>query len=145
MENKGVFTKIFAIAGTVLTWFPLLAPIVFLLAGLVTRGVFRFDYLMPAELFPSALAGGALLFWAAFRAKASISLIGWGLGSAVFLLVGSQTLAVVTGLANGTSKTTVNFAYAVVLAALIGFVLALVAVGVGGALLLRNVFKKDSS
>jgi hypothetical protein len=144
MENKGVFTKIFAIAGTVLIWFPLLAPIVFLLAGLVTRGVFRFDYLMPAELFPSALAGGALLFWAAFRAKARISLIGWGLGSAVFLLVGSQTLAVITGLANGTSKT-VNWAYAVVLAALIGFVLALVAVGVGGALLLRDVFKKDSS
>ena len=140
MGNKGVFTKILAVLGTVLVWFPLLAPIAFSVVRLIRGGIFLFDYLMPAELFPSALAGGALLFWAAFRAKARISLIGWSLGSAVFLLVGSQALAVVTGLASSVTDPT-GWVYAVVLGALIVFVLALVALGVGGALLLRDVFK----
>jgi hypothetical protein len=141
MGNKGVFTKILAVLGTVLVWFPLLAPMAFSAVRLIRGGIFLFDYLMPAELFPSALAGGALLFLAAFRAKARISVIGWGLGSAVFLLVGSQALAVVTGLASSVTDPT-GWVYAVVLAALIAFVLAfLLVVGVGGVLLLRDVFK----
>jgi hypothetical protein len=141
MGNKGVFTKILAAAGTVLVWLPVLAPVAFSAVRLIRGGIFLFDYLMPAELFPSALAGGALLFWAAFRAKARISLIGWSLGSAVFLLVGSQALAVTTGLASGAADPS-GWVFAVVLGALVVFVLALVALAVGGALLLRDVFRE---
>ena len=141
MEKKDAFTRILVIAGIVLVWFPLLAPILFMLAGLIRSGRFRFDYLMPAELFPFALAGGLILLWAALRANIWVKLIAWGLGGAVFLLVGSQGLALVTGLANGTTEPG-GWAWALVVAALVGFVLALVAVGVGGALLLRDVFKK---
>jgi hypothetical protein len=140
MKNKGVFTKTLAIAGTVLVWFSLLAPVVFLLGGILTRGMFRFDYLMPAELFPSSLAGGVLLFWAALRARVHRGLIGWGLGGAIGLLAGSQVLAVVTGLASGETGPT-GWAWAIVLAALIGYTLALIATGVGGVLLLRDLFK----
>jgi hypothetical protein len=140
MGNKGVFTKMLAIVGAVLVWFPILAPVLLLMAGLLGEGVFRFDYLMPAELFPFALLGGLMMLWASLRAKVHLKLIAWGLGAAVVLLGGSQGLAVVTGLANGTT-TPGGWALPLVLAALIGFIIALVAVGVGGVLLLRDVYK----
>ncbi len=140
MEKKDVLTKILAIAGTVLVWFPILAPILISVAAFITERMFRFDYLMPAELFPFALVGGSLLLWAALRARAQRKLIGWGFGTAVFLLLGGQGLAVVTGLASG-ETTPAGWRMAVVLAALIAYDLALVAVGVGGVLLLRHLFK----
>ena len=141
MGNKGIFTKLLVIVGSVLIWFPLLAPILLLLAGLITEGVFRFDYLIPAELFPFTLLGGLMLLWAAARAKVHLKLIAWGLGAAVVLLGLSQVLAVVTGLANGTVGPG-GWEWALTLVGLIGFIGALVVVGVGGALLLRDVFKR---
>jgi hypothetical protein len=142
MEKKGIFTKILAIVGTVLVWFPILAPILFSMVVFLRAHMFRFDYLMPAELFPSALAGGALLLWAALRARAQRKLIGWSLGAAVILLFGGQGLAVVTGLASGESEPT-GWKMAIVLGTIVGYALALVAVGVGGVLLLRDLFKQS--
>jgi len=140
MKNKGTFTKILTIVGIVLVWFPLLAPIIFSV-GLYTRArVFHFDYLMPAELFPFALAGGLLLIWAAIRARSQRGLIGWGLGIAAGLLVGGQALAVATGLASGETEAT-GWQWALVLGSLIAYILALIAVGVGGVLLLRDLYK----
>ena len=88
MEKKNILTKILAIAGTALAWFPILAPVVLSIPGLIAERVFRFDYLMPAELFPVALVGGGLLLGAALRARSRRGLIGWGLGIAAGLLVG---------------------------------------------------------
>ncbi|HEX6384498.1 MAG TPA: hypothetical protein VF177_07500, partial [Anaerolineae bacterium] len=65
MEKKGILTRILAIVGTVLVWLPILAPVMFSMAAIIEERVFRFDYLMPAELFPVALVGGGLLIWAA--------------------------------------------------------------------------------
>ncbi|MBI5944663.1 MAG: hypothetical protein HY864_09860 [Chloroflexi bacterium] len=140
MEKKDVLTKILAIAGTALVWLPLLAPIFFAVAAFMADGVFRFDYLMPAELFLFALAGGGLLIWAALRAHIHWKLIGWGLGIAVGLLVGAQALAEATGLASGEIEPA-GWPWTIVLTALIAFTLALIAVGVGGILLLRELFK----
>jgi peptidoglycan/LPS O-acetylase OafA/YrhL len=140
MEKKSVLTKILAIAGTVLVWFPILAPILLSVAVIITEHIFRFDYLMPAELFPAALAGGVLLLWAALRARSHRRLIGWGLGIAVGLLVFGQVLAVVTGLASGETDPA-GWWWALVLSAIIVYSLALVVTGVGGVLLLRDLFK----
>ena len=140
MENKSTLTKILAIVGTVLAWFPLLAPVLISIIFLVQEGIFRFDYLMPAELFPFALAGGLLLLWAAIRARARLKLIGWSLGIAVGMLVGGQALAVVTGLASGETEPA-GLPWALVLGSLIAFTLALIAVGVGGIMLLIDLFK----
>jgi len=140
MEKKGVLTKILAIVGTVLVWFPILAPIV-ISAVVTTRSHrFRFDYLMPAELFPFALVGAGLLIWAALRARSRRGLIGWGFGIAVALLVIGQVLAVVTGLASGETEP-VGWPWAVVLTSLVVYSLAIVVTGVGGILLLRDLFK----
>ena len=140
MNDKTLLTKILAIVGTILAWFPLVAPVLLTIAFLISTGTFRFDYLMPAELFLFALAGGGLLIWAAWRARAHLKLISWGLGSAVFFLVGGQALAVVTGLASGEREPS-GFWFVLVLTSLGFFVLALIVMAVGGVLLSRDLFK----
>jgi hypothetical protein len=140
MEKKGVLTKILAIVGTMLVWFPILAPVLLSMAVIIQEHMFRFDYLMPAELFPATLVGGGLLIWAALRARSRRGLIGWGLGIAVGLLVGGQVLAVVTGLASGETEPA-GWWWALVLASIVIYSLVLVVIGVGGVLLLRDLFK----
>ena len=139
MLKKDTGTKALAAAGTALTWFPILAPFVLGLVFRVARGWFRFDYLMPAELFPSALVGGGLLLWAAIRVRSNRRLIGWSLAAAVCMLVGGQALAVVTGLASGEAEP-VGFWWALVILSLVAYVLSVAAMGAGGIRLLRELF-----
>jgi hypothetical protein len=140
MAKKDAFTKILAIAGTALVWLPILTPIFFTAVFLLAKHVFRFDFLMPAELFLVALAGGMLLIWAAIRARSPRGLVGWSLGVAGLCLVGGQALGVVTGLASGKTSPG-GWQWALVLASLLVYTLALVAIGVGGVVLLRDVFR----
>jgi hypothetical protein len=140
LGNKGSFTKILAILGAVLIWLPILAPFVFALVSFMGDGKFRFDYLMPAELFPLALIGSGLLLWAAFRARRYFKLIGRALGAALILLFGGQALASITGLASGAIEPT-GWQMALVTASIIAYALALVVIGVNGILLLRVLFK----
>lgn len=142
MKNQNLLTKTLAVVGTILAWFPILAPIVLAFAALFTRGRFLLDFLMPAELFPFALAGSLLLLWASVRAHSHLKLIAWGLGIAIILLVGSQAIAVVTGLASGAIEPS-GFWFALVLTVFAGFVAALIVVDVGGILLLRDLFRKS--
>lgn len=142
MEKKGLFTKILAISGTVFVWIPILAPVLFSLMLFSRSGFFRFDYLMPAEFFPVALVGGVLLLWAALRAHSHRRLIGWSLGIAVLMLFGGQALAVVTGLASGETEPA-GWQWALVVASLAVYSLALVVMGIGGILMLRDLFRID--
>lgn len=145
MENKGLSTKILAIGGTVLVWFPVLAPILLAAVGFARMGMFRnFDYLMPAELFPVAVLGGLMLLWAAIRARSRRGLIGWSLGAAFVLPVIGQVVASVTGLASG-AREPVGWQWALVLASLVAYSLALVITGVGGVMLLYDLFKPSRS
>ena len=68
------------------------------------------------------------------------ALIAWGLGLAAGMLVGSQGLAVVTGLASG-ERAPAGVWWALVVASLVVYTLALVAMGAGGVLLLRDLFR----
>ncbi len=144
MRRKSGLTKTLAIIGTALVWLPILAPVLLSVAVVIMYRVFRFDFLMPAELFPAILVGGGLLIWAALRAHSHWRLIGWGLGIAIGLLVGAQTLAVVTGLASGETEPA-GWWWGLVLALTAVFSLAIVVVGVGGVLLLRDLFKTPRS
>ncbi len=144
MGKKDILTKILAIAGTALVWFPILAPVVISVSGFIAERMARFDFLMPAELFPAVLAGGGLLVWAALRARSRRGLIGWGLVAAVGMLVGGQALAVATGLASGDAEPA-GWPWALVLASIGVYSLALVVVAVGGVLLVRDLFRHPSS
>ncbi len=135
-----ILTKVLAVVGTVLVWFPILAPVVLAVLGFIADGLFRFDFLMPAELFPAALVGGGLLMWAALRARSRRGIIGWGLVAAVGSLVGGQALAVATGLASGDAEPA-GWQWALVLASIGIYSLALVVIAAGGVLLVRDLFK----
>ncbi len=103
-------------------------------------GIFRFDFLMPAEFFPLVLIGGVLLFWAARRAHAQQKFIGWSLAVVVGFLFICQGLAVVTGLASGETEPA-GWPLFAVLGTLIVYILGVVGIGVGGIFLLRDLFK----
>jgi hypothetical protein len=89
MEKKDAFTKIIAIVGTVVMWFPILAPVLISVMYFSEEGVFIFDYLIPAELFLVVLIGGVLLTWAALRRHVQ-KLIVWSYGLAIGLLFGAH-------------------------------------------------------
>ena len=117
-----------------------MATIVTAAAGSITSRTLRFDYLMPAELFPFVLAGGGLLLWAALWARLRREAIGWGLAMILALLIGGQALAVASGLASGETEPA-GWIWALVIASLVGYTLALVELGIAGLLLLRDVFQ----
>ena len=101
----------------------------------LTEKVWRFDYLMPAELFLLALVGGGLLMWALIRARSHQRVVVWAFAIAAFLLVGGQVFAEVTGLASGAADPA-GWRWSLAIA-------ALVAMGVGGLQLIRELFKRD--
>jgi len=140
MENKGVFTKILAVAGTIFVWFPILSPILLTTIFFIQEHIFRFDYLMPAELGLFAFSGGILLLIAAFQMRSHTKLIGWGLGTALITIVGGQALAVFTGLADGSTEVG-GWQWMLVLGSLVVYTLSVVSVGLGGILVLRDLFK----
>ncbi len=139
MKKYDVLTKSLAVVGTTLVWIPILAPILFSVALWIHEGIFLFDYLMPAEFFPIVLVGGGLLIWATARVHSHQRIIGWAFGSAVFLVVGGQVLAEVTGLASGEIEPA-GWQFALVLASLVGYSLALIVIGIGGLQLIRRLF-----
>ncbi len=93
MEKKGVLTKVLAVVGTALVWVPILFTLAISVIGSISDRILRFDYLLPAELFPFALVG-SLLLWAALRARSHQKLIGLGLGAMLVFLIGGQAIAV---------------------------------------------------
>lgn len=139
MKNDKL-TKGLTITGTILAGLPVIAPLLFAIISLIADGKFRFDYLMPAELFFLSLAGAALLIWAAIRAHARLKLILWSLGVGVVLLFGSQGLAMVTGLANGRIGMDSNW-FIVVIGMIILFSLAMVLLFISGILLFKDLRK----
>ena len=144
MAKTGIFTKALAVVGALLAWLPIVATVVISVAGSIRDRVFRFDYLMPAEFFPPALVGGGLLVWAALRARSRRGLIGWSLGLAAGLLVGAQGLAVITGIASGEAAPA-GWRLALVIAFLVGYTAALVALEIGGVLLVRDLWRHSET
>ena len=139
--KKGNLTRLLTIIGTVLVWLPLLAPLILGLVSWSQDGIFRFDYLIPAELFPVTILGGVVLIWAAARANSHIKWISVSLVSAIALLVLDQGIAVVSGLAHG--ETTGGAWLVVVLTGLALFAIADLVLAVGGASLLYGLFKRN--
>jgi len=133
MEKKDTFSKILAIVGTLLVWIPILAPGVFGFVSLGMDGIYRFDYLMPAELGIFAFVGGAMLLWVAIRAKSRQGIIAWGLG------IAAGTIAVLMTFGDVEPG---SLEWAIVVGLLIAYSLVIVVMGVGGILLWRDLLKR---
>jgi hypothetical protein len=140
--KKSIFIKILAIVSTLMVWLPILAPILFSLASIISERIFRFDYLMPAELFPIALTGGGLLIWAALINSLHKKLVIWSFIIASGSLVLGQILAAITGLASGEVDPS-GWPWILVMSSLIIYSLALIGIGIGGLLLLKNTFSNS--
>ena len=140
MDRGSTLTRVLGVGGTVMAWFPIVAPILLTIGFVIGTGQLRFDYLMPAELSLVALVGAALLFWAALRAHVRPWFIAVSFAVAVVGLLGSQGLAVVTGLAHGSTEPE-GWPFAAVLALLAVYTLAVIALGVLGILLLRDLYR----
>ncbi len=137
LDRKGALTRLLAVVGTVLVWIPILFTILTSVVGTVSSGMFRFDYLMPAELFPFAFVGASLLLWAAQRARARKTLIGWGLGCAAAFLGGGQLYAVASGLASGATEPT-GWPWVLAISSIALYSLAVVVIGIAGISLVRR-------
>jgi hypothetical protein len=136
MKKKDALSKIFAILGTILVWFPILAPVVLGFVSLGMDGVYRFDYLMPAELGLLVFAGGALLLWGAIRTKLRGKFIAWGFG----LATGSIAILMAIG-----DVIPGSWQWAIAIGLLITYILAIVVMGIGGLLLWKDLSEKPES
>jgi hypothetical protein len=120
------WTRVLAIAGTALVWLALLAPF-----------VSPFWVLVQRAFFALGLAGGALLLWAALRCGVYRRLTGISLGHATASLVLGRALTGVLGAGATGALLTDSTRSTLVLAAFVIHLLALIALGVGGILLVR--------
>ncbi|MRS02223.1 hypothetical protein EG832_03185 [bacterium] len=144
MKKTNRITKFLAITGTILVSIPILAPIVFTIIRLVSAGDFQLDYLMPAEIGLLVLIGGVLLIWAAIRSRLYLKWIAWSSGVAVFLILSGQGLAIVTGLASGQVEAT-GWQFRIVMASIVGYDLAVIALLIGGILLCIRLIHHTSN
>ena len=133
MKKKALLSKILAIVGTVLVWFPILAPFVLGFISLGMDGIFRFDYLMPAELGILVFVGGATLIWGAIRTGYRRGIIFWGFG----LAAGSIAILMSFG-----DVEPGGLEWAIALGLLSTYTLAIVIMGIGGMLLWRELVRE---
>jgi hypothetical protein len=143
-RTKDLVTKLLATVGTAMIWFPILAPLILSAASLARDHVLRFDYLMPAELFPAVLLGGVLLLWSTLCPRLRRILIGGGLAAATGSLAGPQALAVISGLASGRIGPH-GWWWGLGLSLLACHVLAVAIVGTGGLLPLKDLRTRNPS
>ncbi|HSG43757.1 MAG TPA: hypothetical protein VLA72_11430 [Anaerolineales bacterium] len=133
MEKKDALAKGPAMIGTMLVWIPVFAPVILGFISLVTDGVYRFDYLLPAELGILVFIGGILLLWGAIRAKSRQGIVSWTFGIAVVSILVLITFGdVMPG----------SWEWMVVVGLLIAYSLAVVGMGVGGIFLWRDLASK---
>lgn len=140
MDGRGVLTRVLAVAGTVLVWVPVVLPVVFWLGiGIRSGNFIHLDFMIPAEIFWVVLVGAGLLIWAGLRARSGWRFVVVSLGVAILFLVTVIAFTAVTGLASGATEPT-PLLMGVSYGLLILFDLAVVATGLGGIFLLKNLF-----
>ncbi len=98
----------------------------------------RFDYLIIGELFPLIILGGGLLLGAAFRLKLHRKLLSLFYALAIGLLVGSQGLALATGIASG-EKPAEGLWWIVVLGGIVLYSLLSLVLAVFGIIFFRSI------
>ena len=140
MPRRNALTLILTSIGTALVWLPILAPVFFTMILLAQEQILLFDYLMPAELFPLVMVGGAALVWASARARLHQRLITSAYCTAVGLLVLSTLLSVLGGSTLDRAEPP-TWWRGVLLAFILIYSLSVLAMDVGGILVLRDLLR----
>jgi len=140
--QRNLLTRILAVTGTILVWTPIVFTLVTAIIGTISDHRLRFDYLMPAELFPLALAGSLLLLWSALRTHSKQKKIGGGLSAAIFFLISGQGIAIPSGLASGEVEPT-GWPWVLALTCIGLYSIAVIFIGITGLSLVRELFPRD--
>jgi len=141
LKQKNALTKIFAIAGTVMLWAPILFMFLTAIFGSIARKMLLFDYLMLAEMFPIVALGLVLLIFTTLLTRTFRKWFGWGSVAALVALVAGNLVAVASGLASGTTPPSGPFFF-LVNASIIVFNLLVIALAVLAIMLLRRILQK---
>ena len=144
MKGGNVLTKVFALAGVILVWIPLFFTVLTAIIGSIVNRKLLFDYLMPAELFPLALAGTILLLLAAMLTHAYRKPVCLGTAAAVLFLLGSLILAKVTGLATGAANPA-GWALVSAIVLINLYSVSIAGIGAIGILITKTVYRKVGS
>jgi hypothetical protein len=139
MSIKVNTIKACSIVGAIMVWIPILAPIIFSILFLLRTSMFRFDYLMPAELFPIALLGGGILLGVSIWKKTRIKSIAYCYIASILSLFLGQIFAVITGLAAGAIAPN-NWQMVLVITSITCYVLLQILLGIEGILLTRDYY-----
>lgn len=142
MKTKSVLAKVFAIAGIVLVWAPILLMLFTGVVGSIAAKTILLDYLMLAELFYVVVAGLILLFLASLLGRALAKWIGFIAAFAVIALAVSMLLAQTSGLATG-AIAAVGWPYVLVLGLIILYNALVLCVGILGLRLVKKLFRKQ--
>jgi len=140
VKKNNRLIRIFAITGTVLAFLPMLATILTGAFISIARHRLRVDYLMPAELGLLAVIGGGLLLLTAILSRTHLKQILAIYLVMLFMLVGSQAIAVWTGLASGAREAT-GWPFILVIGMLVVYALLTVVLGLAGVQLSKDLIK----
>lgn len=140
MRKNNISIRILAITGTVLLFLPVLTTILTGTFISIARHRLRVDYLMPAELGLLAIIGGGLLLLAAIISRTHFKQILLIYLLMIIMLVGSQAIAVWTGLASGAREAT-GWPFTLVIGMLVVYALLMVVLGLAGVQLSKDLIK----
>ena len=140
-----MLTKILAVIGTILMYFSILTPILVSIQRSTIWRKFMYDYQMSSELIPTALIGGAILLWAALRSHSRQKFIGYGISMAMSfpIMLGLIKIKIIGW--NLYRGTPVGITPILLIATFYIYEVALITLGIGGMLILRDLFKKPES
>jgi hypothetical protein len=143
MKSKTLWSKILAIAGTVLVWLPILFMLITGVAGSIMEGRILCDYLIPAEVGFLVISGAGLLLVAAILAGKYVKHIAWTIGIGAVLVIGCMAITLFTGLAHGdVQPEQIPIAWGFALGMIITYDVAVAVLGIFGILLIRALFRK---
>jgi len=144
MKNKSRITRIMAIAGTVLVGLPLAFMIITSVVGSIMSRKFLMDYFIPAELFFLVLAGALLLTWAAVRSRLYLKPLIWIIAVGLAALVGSQGIAMASGLGTG-EREAAGFWFVLVIIIYALYVIGVITLFILGVLLSRALINAKTN
>ena len=141
-RQKSALTKIFAIAGAVLLWAPILFMFLTAIVGSIARKALMMDYFLLAEVFPVVALGLVLLVLATLLSRTLRKSIGWVSAASLLALVATNVVAAATGLASGAIEAEGPPLIAATICIAI-FDLLILAVAILAILLVKRIFRKN--
>lgn len=130
-----------AITGTVIVLVPFAFMIRTSAIVSIRTGIFRMDYLIPAEMVPLVLLGALMIFWAALLSKHHVKLIISTMATAMVFWIGSMATAAASGLASGATEPK-GTVWVVVIAMIVLYSISAAGIGVEGIMVIKRLFKK---